>query len=74
MSELPVEIMVEIAKKDISAWSALTGIPSFGRWTLTNDGHKNALEIIKSNLEVVETRKRKPPRRIPGQWRNVGDD
>jgi hypothetical protein len=22
----------------------------------------------------VETRRRKPPLRIPGQWRNVGDD
>jgi len=41
---LPLDILLEIAQYDDAAiWYALTGIPAFGRWTISEDGHNQIL-------------------------------
>jgi hypothetical protein len=51
--DILIEILIEITQCDISAWSALSGVPLFGRGTLTEKGHNTALKKIKSLIEVV---------------------
>ena len=42
MTELPFDMLVEIACESVSSWRAMLAVPPFARWTVTEAGRRRA--------------------------------
>ncbi len=52
---LPIEICLEIIGDNIKVWRTLLAVPSFARWTLTDEGHEAAMRHIRPLITAYES-------------------